>query len=573
VQSVWVIRASRAGATVLWPAIIWAGVTAVCSTGCSSKSEPSQVRDGAGGTVASGAGGSGNSTSSSGGGPSFIVNGSSEVDEAGAPLPMIGDFPSDPFFNDGAATNSGAAFQMSSDAGAMGPCIVSPEVGTLYPKNWLRPRIDLQANSSQNLFQVTITVQSFAHPLVIYSTKPNITMDATVWAGLRNSVVDEPIRVSVRSAAVDATGKVTDGPTQASESSFTVAPVEAPGKIVYWSLPKNDTSTGLIRGFGIGEEGVIDVLQPAQVAARNLQAQCIGCHAATPDGNAVAFSVGPNDYKDSIASILTADVGAVPSLVSPAALATMSALQGVPAFSKAHWSAGDRTILLSDTGTLHAVGLDTNQSVELARGGDMQGASVPSWSHDGENIVYTSSAGIIDARPDNGPMDLRIVPYANGKGGTSTKLVGASDDAFNEYYPAYSPDDKYVAFSRVPSGQGSYDAAPAEVFVVPSIGGTATRLNANDAPACTNQKSPGLTNSWPKWSPSAQTVNGKTYYFLTFSSRRSDTPQLYVTAMVDDGTTITTYPALYLWNQPADEGNHTPDWEDFNIPNVPPGPK
>jgi len=68
-------------------------------------------------------------------------------------------------------------------------------------------------------------------------------------------------------------------------------------------------------------------------------------------------------------------------------------------------------------------------------------------------------------------------------------------------------------------------------------------------------------------------VNGKTYYFLTFSSRRPDTPQLYVTAMVDDGQTVTTYPALYLWNQPADEGNHTPDWEDFNIPSVPEVPK
>jgi WD40-like Beta Propeller Repeat len=494
-------------------------------------------------------------------------------DDSGPPLPMIDDFPSDPVFNDGAAANSGDAFQMPSDAGAMGPCIVSPEVGTLYPKNWLRPRIDVQANPAHNLFQVTVTVPRFAHPLVIYSTKPTITMDAVVWAGLRNSVVDEPIQVSVRSAAVDATGKVTDGPTQASESSFTVAPVDAPGKIVYWSLPKNDTSTGLIRGFGIGEEGVIDVLQPAQVAARDKQAKCIGCHAATPDGNSVAFGVGPNGFTVSIASILTANVGAVPSVVSTDALTTITGLHGVPTFSKAHWSDGDRSILLSDTGTLHAVGLDTNQSLEVARDGDTQGATVPSWSHDGQNIVYTSAAGIVDGRPDHGPMDLRIVPYANGKGGTSTKLVGASEDAFNEYYPAYSPDDKYVAFSRVPDGQSSYNAPPAEVFVVPAAGGIATRLKANDAPACTGQMSPGLTNSWPKWSPSAQTVNGKTYYFLTFSSRRPDTPQLYVTAMVDDGQTVTTYPALYLWNQPAAEGNHTPDWEDFNIPSVPEIPK
>jgi len=552
----------------LGPAVALASVALAFGASCSSKPGPSQVQGGGGSSAAGGTSGTGQ------GGTNLIIpEGGAADDEAGPPLPMIDDFPNTPVFNDGAPANSGDAFQMPSDAGAMGPCIVSPEVGTLYPKNWLRPRIDVEANQSHNLFQVTITVPRFAHPLVIYSTKPNITMDAMVWAGLRNSVVDEPIQVSVRSAAVDATGKVTDGPTQASESSFTVAPVDAPGKIVYWSLPKNDTTTGLIRGFGIGEEGVIDVLQPAQVAARDKQAKCIGCHAATPDGNAVAFGVGPNGYTVSIASILTADVGAVPSVVSAAALTTITGLHGVPTFSKAHWTDGDRTILLSDTGTLHAVGLDTNQSVALARDTDTQGATVPSWSHDGQNIVYTSAAGITDGRPNSGPMDLRIVPYANGMGGTSTKLVGASDDAFNEYYPAYSPDDKYVAFSRVPDGQGSYNAQPAEVFVVPSAGGTATRLKANDAPACTNQKSPGLTNSWPKWSPSAQTVNGKTYYFLTFSSRRPDTPQLYVTAMVDDGQTITTYPALYLWNQPADEGNHTPDWEAFNIPSVPEVPK
>jgi len=554
------------------------GVSLAFAASCSSNSGHSQVHGGGGSSAAggsSGSGGSGIGGSGDGiGGTNLIIpEGGAADDDSGPPLPMIDDFPSDPVFDDGAGASAVDAFQTPADAGSAGPCIVSPEVGTLYPKNWLRPRIDVQANTSHNLFQVTITVQRFAHPLVIYSTKPNITMDATVWAGLRNSVVDEPITVSVRSAAVDATGKLTDGPTQATESSFTVAPVNAPGKIVYWSLPKNDSTTGLIRGFGIGEEGVIDVLLPAQVAARDKQAKCIGCHAATPDGNAVAFGVGPSDYTVSIASILSSDVGAVPSVVSPAALTTFSALHGVPSFSKAHWSDGDRSVLLSDTGTLHAVTLDSNQSLELARDGDTQGATVPSWSHDGKSIVYTSARDIVDGRPANGPMDLRVVPYADGKGGTSTKLVGASEDAYNEYYPAYSPDDQYVAYSRVPDGQSSYNARSAEVFVVPAAGGVATRLKANDAPECTHQMSPGLTNSWPKWSPSAQTVNGKTYYFLTFSSRRPDTPQLYVTALVDDGKTLTSYPALYLWNQPPDEGNHTPDWEDFNIPSVPVVPK
>ena len=46
-------------------------------------------------------------------------------------------------------------------------------------------------------------------------------------------------------------------------------------------------------------------------------------------------------------------------------------------------------------------------------------------------------------------------------------------------------------------------------------------------------------------------------------------PQLYITGVVVDGTTVQTYGALYLWNQPADENNHTPAWDFFMIPPPP----
>ena len=32
--------------------------------------------------------------------------------------------------------------------------------------------------------------------------------------------------------------------------------------------------------------------------------------------------------------------------------------------------------------------------------------------------------------------------------------------------------------------------------------------------------------------------------------------------------TLTSYPAMYLWNQPAADGNHTPSWDDFVIPPI-----
>jgi hypothetical protein len=55
---------------------------------------------------------------------------------------------------------------------------------------------------------------------------------------------------------------------------------------------------------------------------------------------------------------------------------------------------------------------------------------------------------------------------------------------------------------------------------------------------------------------------------LTSSSTREDVayPQIYITAVVSGKTGVETFPARYLRNQPADEGNHTPAWDSFQIP-------
>jgi hypothetical protein len=234
----------------------------------------------------------------------------------------------------------------------------------------------------------------------------------------------------------------------------------------------------------------------------------------------------------------------------------------------------------------------------IARDGDSRGAQGPTWSHDGSTIVYVSTNAAKDGRLANGTADLYAVPYNARAGGKAAPVQGASDPAASEYYPAYSPDDRYLAFDRAPGGQTMYYNPNAEIFVVPAGGGTAARLAANDPPACTGAKSPGITNSWAKWSPQVTTCSGKTYYWLIFSSSRGGmlfkpgnlmsgaqvpTSQLYVTALVDDGSgKIATYPGLYIWNQPtvatgtysgSNQSNHTPTWEVVDIPPVVETPK
>lgn len=487
----------------------------------------------------------------------------------GMPPSPLTDFPTDPVFVDPTIpTNAPALFGDAGPAGSA-PCITSPAPSTLMPRNWLRPRFDYLPTRGENLFEITVTVSGFAHALRAYTRAQSYTLQKELWDGLRLSADDLPITVTVKALGLSASGGVTTAVSAAATTSFVVAPVEAPGKIVYWALASNDV--GALKGFGVGEEGVETVLVPSQVVARTPNTEtCIGCHAATPDGDAVGFALGQGFYFDSIADIRAGAVGQVPGYVTPAALATLRKLEGIPTYSPAHWSAGDRIAVVGDTGDLTYVQLDGDQKGIVARDGDPNLATAPTFRHDGSAIAYVSTNSITVGRQAAGPSDLYVVPYAGGAGGPAVPIAGAADPGYTEYYPAFSPDDAFIAFTRIAGSGNVYSVPEAEVFIVPSAGGVPMRLAANDAPACqTGLHSPGLTNDWPKWSPDVGQANGKRYYWVTFSSKRSGVAQLYVTALVVDGTgKLSTYPALYLWNQPAAEANHTPAWDDVQIPPI-----
>jgi hypothetical protein len=242
----------------------------------------------------------------------------------------------------------------------------------------------------------------------------------------------------------------------------------------------------------------------------------------------------------------------------------------------------------------------------LARTGDgaTRSAGAPDWSHDGNTVAYTSVIqGTMDGRlykPSSDSADIKTIPYSaampparGGAGGPAKSLGGASDPAYNEYFPAFSPDDALVAFNRVTSSASMYNQPLAEVFVVPyngGAGGTAVRLAANDPVACQGLASPGVQNTWPKWAPNPipqgdggggvpapQTIDGNTYYWVTFSSTRSPSAgatkttagkqQLYVAGVVVDATgKINTYAPIYLWNQDDTVNNLIPAWGEFSIP-------
>ena len=507
------------------------------------------------------------------------------------------DFPSAPIITGGAPANAPSLFT-AAGTGA-GPCISEPEQGTLLPNNWLRPRVKVSAPAS-SLLQITFHSAKEAHDLVVYTAGDTWAMDRAIWQGLTTHVVGTAIAVSVRALGPG-------GPTTATTSSFTIAPVAAGGKMVYWALRGYDASNPAnteLFGFGVGDERVVSVLKVPDVKQTTSGASetCIGCHTATPDGAFVGFT-GNFPWGNAVASVEPSTIGQMPPFLGSAGVDALTQdFHGIITFSGQHWNAGDHIAVTSlstqpvdPNANLVWMELESGDSGLITRTGDPAGAAAPNFSHDGTKIVYTSTNANQDGRLGVGTADLYTVPYQNRAGGVARPIAGAADPNFAEYYPSFSPDDQLVAFNRLPQADASvtptgapYDGGmffnpAAEVWVIPAAGGSAARLQANDPPSCTPPVKPntrvypdksGWDNSWAKWSPEVGSAEGSRYYWLIFSSYRYDISpprgQLYMSAVVVTETGgLTTFPAVYLWNQDLTTSNHTPSWEEFQFPIIP----
>jgi len=532
--------------------------------------------------------------------PSLVV----PTTGGGAPAPVqptgpVTDFPA-PILDGTAPASSASLFgPMTQGASSGGPCLIEPESDVVYPQNWLRPRFTWTSANGENLFELRLHVANQIDDLLVYTTSSTWTMPQPLWDALRTHSPTEAMTLSIRGGVL--AGGALQGEALGSSTPMGVAPVQATGAVVYWTTDDAVTGGAALKGFSPGDESVEEILSPSQYSqSQGASSQCIGCHTSTPDGQAAAFTTTTSAEQQWTNGIAVIDedagvVGAAPSYISSAGAQALARWNvGAVAFSPAHWATGDRRAIVSydddNSGTdivLSWIDVEAASAGAatgtLARTGDTQLAGAPAWSHDGATVAYVSTNRVCTGRLGNctaqyqepadvgSRADLYVVPYAGGAGGAATPVQGASDPTLQEYYPSFSPDDQWLVFNRIPNDDNMYDQPAAEVFVVPASGGTPTRLAANDPPACAGVTSPGITNSWGKWGPTAYQANGSTYYWLVFSSKRAgaNVAQLYITSIVQasDGS-LTTHGALYLWNQPATESNHTHAWDTFKVPPI-----
>jgi len=505
------------------------------------------------------------------------------------------DFPKEPIFADGLTAEVATAFAGSPGGMPDGVCISEPASDAMVPSNWTPLFIEFSPTIGQNVFEIKLEVDNQVNPLVVYTTKYQYQMPPLMWKKLANNSAGHDVKITIRTMKYE-NGMITAGPFLSETTILHIAPIGAPGSVVYWAYEPVSSATAF-RGFTVGDPETKVVLTPATAGtnAGGKETGCVSCHSSSPDGKIMFYSSDdpPAKYRSVDARMVKDNLKPTPDLISDAAFSLLGRhRQLAPILSPAHYGPGDSVVITtyvvdpspkSDLIWTDLQAADANGWGVIARNGDPRNPTSASWSHDGKDIAYVSSAGghegvIAETIPADQTMDIYVVPYNNRMGGDAKPLPGASDPQKREFYPVYSPDDTFIAFNRSNTAQSSYDQATAEIFLVSREGGVPLRLKANDPAACTGLKSPGIANSWSRWAPQAPAHEGIRYYWLVYSSKRRVAaalrPQLYISAILtkkENGVEVVVaeYPGVYVGSQDPKESNHTPVWDYFVVNQIP----
>ena len=157
------------------------------------------------------------------------------------------------------------------------------------------------------------------------------------------------------------------------------------------------------------------------------------------------------------------------------------------------------------------------------------------WTPDGKSIIFSRAIALprdsniyeinvqdedlisqFVKRQKSFKYDLCIIPFNNGNGGEAVPIKGASGNGKSNYFPAISPDGKWLVYCQAENFM--LLMPDSRLYIVPVSGGKARMLNSNLY----------SMNSWHAWSPNSK--------WLVFASKGlSIYTDMFITHIDEDG--------------------------------------
>jgi len=409
------------------------------------------------------------------------------------------------------------------------PTVVYPPNGALLPPNTNVIEVQFDQGTGNTLFEVDFQnavtdVRVVTRCAAIVDSKGFPTngcgyeLGQTVWDYVAESNRGgDPVTVIVR--GTDDSGACAARSPADHAVSFATEALQ--GGIYYWqsvAVVGAPGRTGGIFRYDFGKRGQIP---EAFLAPSGTVQRCIGCHYLSRDGLKMAYGNDDPDsddeYSDLKASLLdvATKVASAKDMVPP----------GFQTFSPDH-----KLFLASDgrdQNTPPAFFLydgETGKAASPAKVPTGARSTQPDWSPDGKSVVFVRPSTFLANSAGGGGEDdnhfiggsLFTMGY-DGSFGAPAPLLPSGGE--NNFYPAYSPDGRFIAFNRVPAqaaalDQDAFSNPRARVLLVAAAAGS----TPIDLPAL--NAAGDLSNSWPRFSPFVQQYKGNKIVWVTFSSTR-----------------------------------------------------
>lgn len=514
------VRSRRSAAFWAFLAIQVACAAAAASCGSSGS-----------GRSASGSGASSSTGNASGGSGGGSNSSSGVLDDGGTGGGATGGSTSSNYPCSGCPTfpPTNAPACPSSTLGA--PSIAYPLDGLLLPPNMNVLEVQFVPPAGATLFEVdfdnaitSVKVETQCNPItpVRGGASPGcaVTLPQAAWNDIANTNRDgDPVHVTVR-ATVDGTCVSTS--TAKIDLSF--AKEDLAGGIYYWQAAVYGGIGGKTGGIYSHDFGTFDPT-PTPFYTSGASGTCVGCHYVSRDGARMALSTDDPDGDDEFGDMSPH----VLDITSRSVLGGKNMSPGFQTFTHDHAmliASTYKTAMNKSFALFDGNGATLLASLALPTG--MTGTQ-PDLSKDDATLAFVvPQAGSISNAGDHHFLggSLYVAPFdaAGKKLGTPASLL-ASSGTDNYYYPNIAPDGSFVVFNAatpsVPmggttsNGDAFYarNARVALLHLPPQASAQPIEL------AALNLK-PGLSNSWPRWSPFLQTYKGHKILWVTFSSNR-----------------------------------------------------